>query len=177
MNMKALTKEQSDFATAHHGLVTSFLKKQGLPFEEFYDTVIFGYLNAVREFFEKEGLSEKYSFTAVAYRQMRFRAMDAIRAKNAAKRKANVLPYDEDIFCDTRVAAPDEPERTLLEKESERELRKTLGPLGSEIFELKSQGYGNREIGKLLGVSRKRMGAEITRVRAHARSAGKGVAA
>jgi RNA polymerase sigma factor (sigma-70 family) len=167
---KALTKEESDFAALHHGLVGRFLRKYGYPFDEFYDVVVFGYLDAVRDFFETEGLADKYAFSTLAFRNMRFRAFDCLRAKTGQKRKAIVLRYDEDAYSDIRLGAPGDPERILLEKEDERMLCGALGPRGTEVIRLKASGYSVREIGKRLGISTKRVSGEIGGVRRVARA-------
>jgi len=39
-----LNKEQQAFAADHHGLVYKFLNENRLPEDEFYDVIIFGYL-------------------------------------------------------------------------------------------------------------------------------------
>ena len=46
-NMRTLTEEQKIFAEQHHMLVERFLWKNHLERAEFYDVVIFGYLEAV----------------------------------------------------------------------------------------------------------------------------------
>ena len=38
----ALTAEESAYAEAHHGMVYSYLSKNKLPFDEFYDVAVFG---------------------------------------------------------------------------------------------------------------------------------------
>lgn len=43
----SLTEEKSAFAAANHGLVHSFLKERELPEDEYYDTVIFAFLDCV----------------------------------------------------------------------------------------------------------------------------------
>jgi RNA polymerase sigma factor (sigma-70 family) len=167
---RALTKEQSDFATAHHGMVERFLRKHGYSEDEFYDTVIFGYLGAVRDFFEKEGLAEKYAFSTIAYRQMRFRAIDLIRAQNRLKRKAVTLTFDEDIYGDPRDIAGSDPERALNELDAASALRAALTPGQAKIIDLKTHGYCNREIAKLLSVTPRRIGSEIGAARARVRA-------
>ena len=42
-----LTEEKAAFAAENHGLVYSFLKEHGLPEDEYYDTVVFAFLNCV----------------------------------------------------------------------------------------------------------------------------------
>ena len=68
-----LTPEQNQFACQHLSLVKVFLFKNHLD-QEFYDVVIFGYLDAVREYLENPELS-------------RFRCMEK-----------NEILYDKRIF-------------------------------------------------------------------------------
>lgn len=43
-----LTTEESDFAAEHHDVILRYLRKARLPYDEFYDIAVFGYLRAVR---------------------------------------------------------------------------------------------------------------------------------
>ena len=45
-----LTPEQKIFATRNHDLVYKFLQEKNLPIDEYYDVVIFGYLNSIHRF-------------------------------------------------------------------------------------------------------------------------------
>ena len=49
-----LTHLQRQFAEEHQDTVFRFLSHKGLPVEDYYDIVIFGYLHAVQEYDEKE---------------------------------------------------------------------------------------------------------------------------
>ena len=51
-----LTAEESAFAAEHHHLIYTYLANRHLPAEEFYDVVVFGYLNGVRKHFRREDL-------------------------------------------------------------------------------------------------------------------------
>lgn len=42
-----MTPAQQLFAEAHHNLVYAFLNEKKLPEDEYYDVVVFGYLQAV----------------------------------------------------------------------------------------------------------------------------------
>lgn len=70
-NMRILTEEQKIFAEQNHMLVERFLWMNHLERAEFYDVVIFGYLEAVQEYLEKPELS-KYPFSSIAWRKMRY---------------------------------------------------------------------------------------------------------
>ena len=65
-----LTPEQNQFACQHLSLVKVFLFKNHLD-QEFYDVVIFGYLDAVREYLENPELS-RFRFSSIAWRKMNF---------------------------------------------------------------------------------------------------------
>ena len=72
-----LTKEQQAFATDHHGLVYKFLNENHLPEDEFYDVVVFAYLKAVKDYFNSPS-AQKFSFSTIATRQMKFRLYDCL---------------------------------------------------------------------------------------------------
>jgi RNA polymerase sigma factor (sigma-70 family) len=168
---RALTKEQSDFAALHHGLVYRFLRKYGRSEEDFYDIVVFGYLDAVRDWFESE-LAVRYEFSTIAFRQMRFRLIDGLRAQNAGKRRAEVLRYSEDTDTDARHDGICEPERVLLEKEAERALCAELTPLLGKAARLKADGYDARETGRMLDVSPGRVNKELRAAKIALRTTG-----
>lgn len=64
-----LTHEQRIFAAKHHDLVYRYLKENHLSKDEFYDVVIFGYINAVRDYLTKPEL-QKYAFSTICWRAM-----------------------------------------------------------------------------------------------------------
>ena len=48
MKMQQLTEQESSFAAKHHRLVIRYLSRKGLSEDEYYDIIIFGYLNSVK---------------------------------------------------------------------------------------------------------------------------------
>ena len=56
-----LTEAESEFAAEHHSVIYGYLRKAGLPEDDFYDVVVFGYLRAVRKYLARPEL-RKYSF-------------------------------------------------------------------------------------------------------------------
>ena len=63
-----LTSEQQAFAETHHSLVYSFLRYKRLD-GDYYDTVIFGFIRAVRNYFDRPDLRH-YAFKTIAYKCM-----------------------------------------------------------------------------------------------------------
>lgn len=68
-NETPLTAEQSAFAAEHHELIGDYLRLRRLPVDEYYDTVVFGYLRAVRRYCTMPVL-HKYKFATIAYHAM-----------------------------------------------------------------------------------------------------------
>ena len=72
-NRTALTplcSEERIMAEENHYLVLSFLRKHGLPENEYYDVVIFRYLLAVKKWFRRPDL-KRYKFSTIAWYAMR----------------------------------------------------------------------------------------------------------
>lgn len=65
-----LTERQQRFAEEHHKVLEDFLRYRGLPFDEFYDVVVFRFLRAVKQYDENAALRQ-YSFNTIAKNHMR----------------------------------------------------------------------------------------------------------
>ncbi len=68
--IRPLTTEEQLFASEHHNLIYKFLYLHRLNIDEYYDVVIFRYLNAVIRWFQEDEL-HMYSFTTIAFGGMR----------------------------------------------------------------------------------------------------------
>lgn len=64
-----LTHLQQQFAEKHQDIVFRFLSQKGLAVEDYYDIVIFGYLQAVQEYDENPALS-RFRFSTIAWTRM-----------------------------------------------------------------------------------------------------------
>ncbi len=67
--LEPMTPAECDLATENHYLVEQFLKSRRLPFDEWYDIVIFRYIRAVELWFRKPELYQ-YQFSTIAWRNM-----------------------------------------------------------------------------------------------------------
>lgn len=147
-----LTPEQGTFAAENHGLVLKFLNENHLPENEYYDVVIFGYLDAVRDYFTRSEMSN-YSFSTIAWRAMRGALSNNNRTENRKMRTADVLslngsphedylplehsiPYGHDLMMEleTQLIMHD-----LARRISEREM---------SIVNMRRDGYNIREIAR-----------------------------
>ena len=147
-----LTKEQQEFAAEHHGLVYKFLNDNHLSEDEFYDVVIFPYLTAVRDYCNSSS-AQKYSFSTIAMRQMKFRLCDYFRAQERHKRNAEILSihlglYPDGTPLENTLAVQD---KLLQEFEMGQLLHDLAGRISRQqmnIVRMKGCGYGVREIAK-----------------------------
>jgi len=150
-----LTEEQKEYAEGHHGLVYAFLNRLGLDADEFYDVVVFGYLNAVMEYLRKPDLRKAYAFSTVAFRKMKD-ALSKNRAMlNRRKRKAVTVDLDSVWFTDKVSPALQQAmlqaDPTTIEFEMDRLMRDLEARLPKEkmeVIRMKVAGYKPREIAK-----------------------------
>ena len=145
-----LTKEQQDFAAEHRGLVYKFLNDNHLPENEFYDVVIFPYLKAVQDYCNSAS-TQKYSFSTIAIRQMKFRLYDYFRTQAHRKRNAEVISIHLGLYPDGVPLEEVLPGQDSLMQEFE--MQQMLHDLASHVSEqqmkivrMKGYGYGIREI-------------------------------
>ena len=82
-----MTPLQRQFAEEHQDIVFRFLSRKGLPMDDYYDIVIFGYLQAVQEYDENPALS-RFQFSTIARTKMNDCLSRHFSYENKPKRKA-----------------------------------------------------------------------------------------
>lgn len=156
INLKELTQKEYEFSQEHHETALRFLRLRGLPEDEFYDVIIFGYLKAVQEYLRKPELRRRYCFSTIAERQMRDALFEEFQYQNRAKRKAPTVSYEDDpvagldAFLPRRSAAIEE---MLHDQEILTDLLSYLTPKEKEVVRLKADGYTYREIAEACHIS------------------------
>lgn len=85
-----LTNTQREYASQYHNVVSDFLKDRNLSEDEYYDVVIFAYLNAVTE---SNGELEDKEFKTLANKMMG----DAVDDYRKSKRGGKVLSLDRPL--------------------------------------------------------------------------------
>ena len=93
MTETKLTEKQRRFAEKHHDVLENFLRYRSLPFDEYYDIVVFKFLKAVQQYDEREDL-KKYSFETIAKNHMRSALGNYFRKKKGEKNKFVFLSLD-----------------------------------------------------------------------------------
>ena len=84
--MKAVN-DLNSFVEKKHYLVDRFLLMNRLEANEYYDVVIFRFLEAASDYVNKPQLRARYTFEAVAYRAMKDALLAHYRKQNALKRR------------------------------------------------------------------------------------------
>jgi hypothetical protein len=105
--MEPLTADEAQFAADHHSLVFHYLSMCQLLPGEYYDIVALGYLRAIKKWFARPDLREKYKFTTIAWACMRtnvgnFRKSARLRERHEAFSFDSPIPGTERLtFADT----------------------------------------------------------------------------
>ena len=157
-----LTRAESEFAAEHHALIHTFLQAFNLPEEEFYDVVVFGYLDAVRAYLSRAELRLD-SFRTVAYRAMnrcvrRSREFWLWENCGAVTESYREELHNQDLrdtvaeTCETMLSV-----QTLANQLTHRQLR---------IVELRSEGYCDKEIADHCQLGCREVQEEISRAQA-----------
>lgn len=150
---KPLTPEQQQFAAEHHDVIYDFLRAFRLPECDFYDVVVFGYLNAVRKYNELPELRE-YAFKTIAFWSMRT-SLGNESGKAARRIQAISLDAENEDGLDLHgvVAAPDpEQEDTGGQYTAQYiDLLKALTKRQIDVLTMKASGFTSKEIATMIG--------------------------
>ena len=150
--IETLTEQESAFAAENHSLIFRFLSRKGLPEDEYYDVVAFGYLNGVKKYFRREELRKQYSFTTLAWHAM-----------NSCFANYHSALALEELISDAR----DYAEETL-EAMRVREMLESFEQTEREIVRLLMQGYAKSEIRARLGLSAGQISELISQIQTKA---------
>lgn len=156
-----LTKVEAEFAAEHHSIIYRYLRKAGLPEDDFYDIVVFGYLRAVRKYLARPELWQ-YQFSTIAYRAMSCDVHHTREYWMRKKRHAQVECYDEDFHTED---LRDPVEEAYENEQSVRELSSKLTHTQGKIAVLRSEGYHDREIADICRMKPSQVEQEMERAR------------
>lgn len=151
---RPLTDEQRQLAEEYHGLIYAFLRERRLDEGEFYDVVVFGYLNAVRKWTELPHL-RTYSFKTIAFKSM-LTSTGNERKKNARRIQTTSLDAENgeghslyDVLVET---APDGGDSGGQYAAQYADLLKALTRRQKAVLSMKSNGYTSRQISEMLHI-------------------------
>ena len=154
-----LTPEQGTFAAENHGLVLKFLNENHLPEDEYYDIVIFGYLQAVKDYFCRPDMS-RYSFSTIAWKEMRGAISNHNRKQTQKKRNADVISIHSGLYAGGLPLEHSVPygHDVMAELETQLLLHELAGMITKEqmqMVRMRNDGYDIREIARSHNVTMK----------------------
>lgn len=159
-----LTAQESAFAAEHHHLVEEYLQQKELEKSEYYDVVIFGYLNGVIKHFRREE-PKKYDFRTLAWEAMDSCYSNYLRSQNCIEYKGTVLSlYDRNGFYTLEETIADS-RNTAEEVLSSIRIEETLAVFTErecEIVKLLVEDYPKSDILKKLGITAKELQGYIS---------------
>lgn len=164
-----LTPEQRQFAADHHGLVYAFLNDKHLPEDEYYDVIIFGYIDAVRRYFTESNL-QHYSFGTIAWGGMQGSLANYNRSMHRQKRTATVVSihisnYDNGLSLEETIGASDELMQQLETRLLLHDLASRVSRQQMDMVRLRSSGYSDRDIARKHNVSNSQVKRMLDEVR------------
>ena len=152
-----LTHLQRKFAEENQDTVFRFLSHKGLSAEDYYDIVIFGYLQAVQEYDENPALS-RLRFSTVAWKKMADCLNRHYAYENRPKRKAPTVSthtYTKDGLTLDEIL-PDR-RKDLQEQTADRllamEVLSCLTETERQMVHMKADGLTYKEIAERLSTT------------------------
>lgn len=164
-----MTPLQRQFAEEHQNVVFRFLQKKGLPADDYYDIVIFGYLHAVQEYDEDPALS-RFQFDTIAWTKMSDCLNKHYAYENRPKRKAPTVSIHactgsgltlDEILPDRRKDLQAQTTDRLLAME----IFSCLTETEQQMVHLKADGLTCREIAEIFSTTVHSINGRFRRMR------------
>jgi RNA polymerase sigma factor (sigma-70 family) len=171
---KTLTDAERQFAEDNINLIHGFLHHHEYPEEEFFDVVVFGYLEAVKQYFCTEKL-RKLAFSTVAFLYMR-RSVQSHFTKQAAKRvvpENKLLSGDGKMYFDNETILYERIDtghgedfiEEIIANCAVGDLLYRLSEKDQMIVRLLIDGYKKIDIAKVLNVSHQAVDQRVKKIR------------
>ena len=164
-----MTTLQKQFAEEHQDTVLHFLSHNNLSVEDYYDIVIFGYLQAVQEYDENPALS-RFQFSTIAWTKMSDCLSKHFSYENKPKRKAPTVSIHtytsdgltlDDILPDRRKDLQTQTADRLFVMEVLSYLTETE----RQMVHLKADGLTCREIAEIFSTTVHSINGRFRRMR------------
>ena len=163
MKLEPLTPEEQAYAADHYTVVSRFLSVHRLPEAEWFDVVVFGYLEAVQKHFRKPCPPEKQGFISLAWLCMNSCLCQDWIMRNRIKRRPDYysISLDRPIELDNQnqlslyEILPDPGCNVAKQVENEDVIYQAFHLANEKermVFSLKQSGYSCNEISELLGI-------------------------
>lgn len=153
--LKPFTEEEKMLAENNHDLVYQFLKAHSYSMEDYYNTVVFGYLKGIQKYCRYVGNSAENNLAGICWNCMRSEMKSHFKMETAKKRQPaeatiKKIPSAEDEVLVTEIL------KSVMENLTIRQ---------QNIITLKLLGYSNAEICLLMEMSKSSYYRELENIR------------
>ena len=150
-----MTPLQKQFAEEHQNVVFRFLNQKGLPADDYYDIVIFGYLQAVQEYDENPALSH-FQFSTIARTKMSDSLNKHYSYENKPKRKAptvSIHTHTSDGLALNEILPDRQKDLQAADRLFAMEVLSCLTETEQQMVYLKADGLTCREIADIFSTT------------------------
>jgi RNA polymerase sigma-70 factor (ECF subfamily) len=173
--LKPFTEAERAYAEENHGLVFSFFNRKGFDETEWYDVVVFGYLNTVQEYIRNPGRIR--CFSTIAYYRMQQMVAEEIKYQSREKRSGATVSLDAVIAGTDGIPVIEtlaDPQSDICGRIEAEEIYSTImriaTPRESQLLPYFAAGISRpSEIFPMLNISRDAVANRIKKIRMKAR--------
>ena len=153
--LKPFTEEEKMLAENNHDLVYQFLKSHNYSMEDYYNTVVFGYLKGIQKYCRYVGNSAGNNLDGICWNCMRSEMKSHFKMETAKKRQP------AEIIIKKIPSAEEE----VLVTEILKSVMENLTVRQQNIIALKLLGYSNAEICLMMEISKSSFYRELENIR------------
>ena len=152
---RPLTEEEKVFAEKNHDLVYQFLKAHNYSMEDYYNTVVFGYLKGIQKYYRYVGNNTENNLDGICWNCMRSEMKSHFKLETAKKRQP------AEVIIKKIPSAEDE----VIALEILKSVMVNLTFRQQNIITLKMLGYSNTEICLMMEISKSSYYRELENIR------------
>ena len=153
--LKPFTEEEKRLAEQNHDLVYQFLKSHNYSVEDYYNTVVFGYLKGIQKYCRYIGNSAGNNLAGICWNCMRSEMKSHFKMETAKKRQpAEVI-----------IKKIPSAEEEVLVTEILKSVMENLTIRQQNIITLKLLGYSSAEICLMMEISKSSYYRELDYIR------------
>lgn len=153
--LKPFTEEEKRLAEKNHDLVYQFLKAHNYSMEDYYNTVVFGYLKGIQKYCRYVGNNTENNLDGICWNCMRSEMKSRFKMETAKKRQS------AEVTIKKVPSAEDE----VLVTEILKSVMENLTVRQQNIITLKMLGYSNAEICLMMEMSKSSYYREFESIR------------
>lgn len=153
--LKPFTEEEKKLAENNHDLVYQFLRTHNYNMEDYYNTVVFGYLKGIQKYYRYVGNNTENNLDGICWNCMRSEMKSHFKLETAKKRQ----PVE--VTIKKVPSAEDE----VLVTEILKSVMENLIIRQQNIIALKMFGYTNAEISLMMEMSKSSYYRELENIR------------